>query len=303
MSTVRAFSNNKRVSTGKPMNNGSFFQAYPSHHVFASQDEWMNHWKTTSNATFVKEGCEGKPSLIPATATSPPLKNVIAKEKNMGPMSKEQRSRLVEMLHASITNVVDEWCRLSGFDDSTPSSPPRAPASSTTNVAVTPPPKSTPVSPPPLMRKVPTKPRMEDWSFAKKYSFVAPPGTYYIGDLCYFLKEPMYDTIYGGREYESGIYTHNNNDDAFFMVDNTAYGDGAYIGSDGFEYGVDAGIIGIASRSLGPEADDDVYGGKLHTFKDPIEIKFKNGVFRFWSRSKYLAIDTAGNTYNSDTDW
>jgi hypothetical protein len=147
------------------------------------------------------------------------------------------------------------------------------------------------------------KPRMEDWTYAKKYSFVAPPGTYYIGDLCYFIKEHIYDNIYGGHDYVSGVYTQKNNDDTFFMVDNTAYGDGAYKGTDGFEYGVDAGIIGIASRSLGPEADDDVYGGKLHTFKDPIEIKFKNGVFRFKSRSNYLAIDTAGNTYNSDEDW
>jgi hypothetical protein len=205
------------------------------------------------------------------------------------------------MLHDNVTDVVNAWCDLPKIND-TMASPPRASSSSAMTLAVTPPPKPTPSSPPPLMRKASTKPRMEDWSYTKKYSFITPPGTYYIGDLCYFLKEPIYDKIYGGRDYESGLYTHNS-DGAFFMVDHTAYGDGAYGGSDGFEYGVDAGIIGIASRSLGPETDEKVYGGKLHTFKEPIEINFKSGMFRFKSHSNYLAIDTIGNTYNSDEDW
>lgn len=320
MSTVRAFCNNKRMSTGRVMNDGSFFQAYPTHRVFPNEVEWMHHWKMSSNDdfSFVSEGYEDMPPLEtaappPAAAVSqqqrygtmPPLEIVptpTSKEKgtmtNTRTISQEERNSLVEMLHASVNNVVNEWCRRSGFDE--PVSPPRAPAPSPT--ATTPPPKSTASSPPPLKRKASAKPRLEDWTYEKKYSFVAPPGTYYIGDICYFLLEPTYDGIYGGHGYSSGVYTQKSNG-AFFMVDNTAHGDGEYRGTDGFGYGVDAGIIGIASRSLGPETDDKVYGGKLHTFKEPVEIKFQNGMFRFKSHSNYLAIDTVGDSYNSDEDW
>lgn len=185
-----------------------------------------------------------------------------------------------------------------GYEDM----PPLIPVSSSSSAPMTPPPAATPTNPPPLTRKTSTKPNKDDWIYTQKYSFIAPPGTYYIGDICYFLNQPIYDTIFGGEGYTSGLYARKS-DNAFFMVDNTAYGDGAYKGTDGFEYGVDAGIIGIVSRALGPESDDKVYGGKLHTFKEPVEIKFKDGMFRFNSHSKYLAIDTIGNTYNSDEDW
>lgn len=299
MSTVRAFCNNKRVSTGRVMKNGSFFQAYPTHRVFPNEIEWMHHWKISSNEdfSFVDEGYEDMPPLIPAApAPAPPAP--ISKEKRMVPMTQEHHKLLVEMLNTSITSVVNEWCSRSGFD--VPVSPPLTP--SQTTVATTPPPKPTRSSPPPITRKSSAKQNKSDWTYKEKYSFVAPPGTYYIGDICYFLPDNIYDVVYAGKDYESGIYTLKS-DNSFFMVDDTAYGDGLYKGTDGFEYGVDAGIIGIASRSLGPKDDEKVHGGKLHTFKEPVEINFQKGLFRFKSNSKYLAIDTTGNTYNSDEDW
>ena len=303
MSTVRAFINKKRVSTGRPMKNGSFFQAYPTHRVFPNEVEWMHHWKMSSNddVSFVEEGYEDMPPLIPASAPKP----VPVKEKQCcvcnGPMGQDHRMCLVSMLHNGVTDVVNEWHRRSGFDVPT-STPPRAPASSPSPAPTTPPTAPTPTSPPPLTHKSSAKPSLDEWNYKTTHTFVAPPGVYYIGDLCYFLKEAIYDSIFGGHAYESGHYTRKS-DGAFFMVDGTAYGDGEYKGTDGFGYGVDAGIIGIASRALGPDSDEKVYGGKLHTFKEPVEIKFGGGMFRFNSHSKYLAIDTVGNTYNSDEDW
>lgn len=262
----------------------------------------MHHWKMSSNddVSFIEEGYEDMPPLIPASAPKPAAP---VKEKRCcvcnGPMGQDHRMCLVQMLHAGVSDVVNEWHRRSGFDEPAP----RAPASSPTPPAPsTPPTAPTPTSPPPLTRKSSTKPSLDDWDYKHSHSFIAPPGTYYIGDLCYFLKEAIYDGIFGGHRYESGHYTKKS-DGAFFMVDGTAYGDGEYKGTDGFGYGVDAGIIGIASRALGPDSDEEVYGGKLHTFREPVEIKFGNGMFRFNSHSKYLAIDTVGNTYNSDEDW
>jgi hypothetical protein len=240
MSTVRAFSNNQRISTGRPMKNGSFFQAYPTRTVFASQDEWMNHWKKTASLSFVEEGYEDMPPLIPVSSVSKQT------------------------------------------------------------VPSTPPPATAPTSPPRLSRKGSSKAKMSDWNYTKTKTFVAPAGTYYIGDICYFLNDNLYDAIFGGHGYASGLYTQKSGND-FFMVDGTAYGDGEYVGSDGFGYGVDAGIIGIVTMPLGEGNTGN--GGKIHTFREPVEIKFGNGLFRFKSNSKYLAIDTVGDTYNSDTDW
>ena len=308
MSTVRAFINKKRVSTGRPMKNGSFFQAYPTHRVFPNEVEWMHHWKMSSNdddISFLEEGYEDMPPLIPASTPKPteaPVAEAPVKEKRCcvcaGPIGQDHRMCIGDMLRTGVTDAINEWYSRSGFDDP---SPPRAPASSPIAPS-TPPTKPTPTSPPPLVKKSSGKPSLDDWTYRKTYTFVAPPGTYYIGDICYFLNDTIYDGIFGGHGYESGHYTQKS-DGAFFVVDGTAYGDGEYKGTDGYGYSVDAGIIGIVSRSLGPEDDEKVYGGKLHTFRDPVEIKFGNGMFRFKSRSKYIAIDTAGNTYNSDEDW
>jgi hypothetical protein len=320
MSTIRAYSNNKRVSTGRPMKNGAFFQAYPTHQVFASQDEWMNHWKKSSNATFVEEGYEDMPPLIPASsvrsaptpapasAPAPAVRPSATQTTSTtmqccvctGPVGTQYHGTcLMEMTRAAMNELIDEWHRSHGINVP-PTAPPLVPTPSPVQVPQTPPPAPAPTSPPRLTRKGNPKPKMEDWNYEKTYSFVAPPGKYYIGDICYYLQDSFYDGIFGGHGYEPGLYTRKA-DNSFFMVDNTSWGDGEYNGTDGFGYGVDAGIIGIVSMPLGDESN--VYGGKVHVFKEPVQIKFGNGLFRFHSNSKYLAIDTHGDSYNSDTDW
>lgn len=302
MSTVRAFSNtNKRLATGRTMSDGTFLQFYPTKTSFANERAWREEWVNNNQVVFKNEEevaamktVKTKPTPAAASTPSKPKPSCCVCHQRMGV---DHRMCLVSMLHSGVTNVVDEWHRQSGFEvpgTSAPAPTPITPPRTTSSV---------PAAPPPVERKKKyTEPNKEDWSYKGEHKFTAPPGTYYIGDICYFLQEPIYDRIFGGQGYESGLYTRKT-DNAFFMVDGTAYGDGEYEGSDGFGYGVDAGIIGIASRVLGPEEDANVYGGKLHTFKDPVEIKFANGIFRFKSHSKYLIIDTQGNTYNSDEDW
>ena len=322
------------------MKNGSFFQAYPTHLVFASQTEWMNHWKTTSNATFVEEGYEDMPPLesyramppleevptyptpvAPVAAPVAPVAPVAAVEEDFtdmphlegmptqittgtqcyictGPLGQDHRMCLIQMLRDGVEDVVNEWSRRSGFDSVAETAP--APAPSPAPVARTPPPTPALISPPRLAKKR-TRLSLSSWTYEYKLSTVVPPGTYYIGDICYFLDDDIYETIFGGHGYESGLYTRKS-DASFFMVDNTLYGDGLYEGTDGFGYAVDAGIIGIVSMPLAatPSAAS---GGKIHTFREPVEIKFGKGLFRFKSHSEYLAIDTKGSSYNSDEDW
>ena len=168
-----------------------------------------------------------------------------------------------------------------------PLSPPPAAAS----------PPPLPPSPPPSSPSAPPKPSTKDWSYRKELTFTAPAGKYYIGDLCYALYDNIYDNVFGGRGYESGIYTKGS---SFFMVDSTAYGDGDYEGSDGFHYLVDAGIIGICSEDMiDPNNPSWKEGGKIHTFTQPVEIRFNRGIFYFNSGYTYLRINTEAVEYDS----
>jgi hypothetical protein len=346
MSTVRAYSNNKRISTGRSMKDGSFLQFYPEKKSFTNQNEWQSHWYNNCKAVFEEEDYADMPRLIPAgpapavlsperEAARQKMTDYIAKRKshyqakalwNIRKNAMNQAAPPQSPVHSSMNEIVtvtettttttttmihaphSPMSQTNGdrigslISSSTQASPPASEPNPST-----PPPKPTPSSPPPVSRKTKNEENkdetLKDWDFKLTNNFVAPPGTYYIGDICYFLKNNLYDGIFGGYSYESGLYTRKS-DGAFFMVDHTAWGDGCYNGSDGFDYGVDAGIIGIVSRSLGPERDADVYGGKLHTFKDPVEIKFGGGLFRFKSHWDYLVIETSGdNRYNSDEDW
>lgn len=150
-----------------------------------------------------------------------------------------------------------------------------------------------PVAPP-----APKKPQQQQqeprYNYFNFTNMTLPAGRYYIGDLCYALKKSVYDSVFGDNAYRGGYY---NTKDGFFFVDRTAYGDGSFKGSNGYEYGVDAGIIGIASMGVcNPEKE--VYGGTLHTFTEPVECNFRNrhnenGFFEFTSGSFHLIINTA----------
>lgn len=142
-----------------------------------------------------------------------------------------------------------------------------------------------------------TKPRVQrikqdDWTSEEKLKFTAPAGEYYIGDLCYALSDEVYETIFGGLGgYDSGLYKEKRTEN-FFLVDNTAYGDGLYHGTDGKEFGVDAGIIGICPKAL---CKQDGNGGQFYTFTEPVKCRFGGGKFSFRSGYIHLLIDTTGS--------
>ncbi len=131
----------------------------------------------------------------------------------------------------------------------------------------------------------------EDWSHKTARTYTVPPGEYYIGDLCYVLGDELYDGIFGNvGDYSDGLYTKKDSTD-FFFVGSTAYGDGAYAGSDGREFCVDAGIIGICPKSICGKEDADTY----YTLTAETECTIRGGVFTFTNRNWDLVINTAGS--------
>ena len=82
-----------------------------------------------------------------------------------------------------------------------------------------------------------------------------PPGTYYVGDLCYVLVNQWDDVcklLIEGENVKQGSFTLPNGTQ--FAIFNTAYGDGIYRDEIGNEYGVDSGSIGcVKIDNISPE--------------------------------------------------
>ena len=134
---------------------------------------------------------------------------------------------------------------------------------------------------------IPISKNLADWTYSTKRTHTFPPGRYFIGDLCYALEDSIYESIFGGFEYEQGFYKQKNSNH-FFLVANTYFGDGLYTGSDGKEFGVDAGVISILPVCTMMKND----GGHIYDFKEPVECTFFNGKFSFISGIQSFSIKT-----------
>lgn len=126
------------------------------------------------------------------------------------------------------------------------------------------------------------------YEFSKNVTATLPAGRYYIGDITYVLKDSVCNDIFGDTNYEPGHYKMK---DGEFLVNRTAYGDGSYPGSNNYQYGVDAGVIGITNINLCID-EKKIYGGTLHTFTEPVACSFTQGMFRFSSGNCFIEIDT-----------
>ena len=69
----------------------------------------------------------------------------------------------------------------------------------------------------------------------------------YVGDLCYCLNYDVYQEAMELANYEGKFDSTASGMHVEGAFVSTQYGDGDYIGSDGKEYAVDAGIIGIVN--------------------------------------------------------
>jgi hypothetical protein len=101
-----------------------------------------------------------------------------------------------------------------------------------------------------------------------------PAGKYWVGDLCYVMREE-WDEVCG--LFFEGRDDHGCNEGIFALKDgrkfvsfNTKWGDGGYYDQSGNEYGVDAGLIGcILVSDLININEDHRHGGHIHEFSSP----------------------------------
>lgn len=82
----------------------------------------------------------------------------------------------------------------------------------------------------------------------------------FIGDICYALDKEIYHKKWGdGLSWADGKIQAEGNGDigpVCAVVGSTAYGDGSFTGSDGIEYGVDAGVIGVTNLTYCEDGED-----------------------------------------------
>ena len=137
----------------------------------------------------------------------------------------------------------------------------------------------------------------------KTASFTLPAGRYYVGDPCYAFSldtTTWMDLIektdcFGVANHLKKHYTmqkpvkHNG---GLMWGAGTAYGDGCYRGSDGSEFGVDAGMLGIVSENIAE--DNALYAMKL------IEVDESNNEVTYDGHGNFNICGIEINTDGSD---
>lgn len=265
-SSVRVYINNKRVATGKPWQD-KFLQVYPEQKTYTSEAEWRSavYQSVLTSIRFEVKTVEKKetPVANPVVVPKAPVKKPI-----LNPEDEETEAKVD-------IKWICGYCRLPPGNDH------RMCICRGYNFSVVaweegrifakkePANKNLSVNP-------------KDWSHSRISKFTLPAGKYYIGDLCYALSDTLYDTVFGPR-YESGMYTSLTNPSHVFMMGNTD--DGLYRGTDGKEYPVDAGIIGIASEATLDPKKAPYSGGSLYTFTSPVSVKLKDDKFIFYGEN------------------
>lgn len=314
--TLRFYVNDKRLSTAIRVKDCYILQVYPSRQRFANEEDWRSYWEmnkickpqirveggmslqsTQTDATKQKgfrcaeclldgtldhRNCiilkykgsvadwetasiEQRKELRTEVAAKaaeprPKARTWICPACNLGP-GNDHRMCICQFFNYSVT----AWEEACGIRQAEPESEEESVVLSST----------------PLSNK------QEDWTHSGGKTHTFPPGKYFIGDLCYALSDELYENVFGGFDYERGLYKQTNSNHFFFVAD-TYFGDGLYRGSDGKEFGVDAGVISILPEATMTKND----GGHIYNFKDPVKCTFYNGKFSFQSGSQRLVIET-----------
>lgn len=119
---------------------------------------------------------------------------------------------------------------------------------------------------------------------------VMPAGTYYLGDPCYSVPNSRWMEWLEAAKYETEDVLVADLDGHKILGLSTLYGDGQYPGSNGFDYPVDAGLIGLVPVSMA-YGNDCVGRPDLVTkvtFDKPVVCQYERGLLRFG----HITIDT-----------
>ena len=116
---------------------------------------------------------------------------------------------------------------------------------------------------------------------------------FYLGDICYVLEDRVYDKIWGEKgDYADGVHTDDKSAQSF-AVASTAFGDGCYLGDDGHDYPVDAGVIGLVPLELVFKKNSAHQLGRIVLGAGTAEFTAEGGKFEVaFPNGKTVAIDT-----------
>lgn len=104
------------------------------------------------------------------------------------------------------------------------------------------------------------------------------PGTYYIGDPCYVIKNDEWRALLERTDFLNDEFFEYRGHACF--ASSTAYGDGSYEDNSGREYMVDAGLIGIMPLQCLSKNKSGI-GGNIVTISHEFTPEVSNGVFKF----------------------
>lgn len=125
------------------------------------------------------------------------------------------------------------------------------------------------------------------------------PGTYFVGDPCYVIRHDVPSDDESWQDYcgsnEIGNCGEFTSDEISFSSAHTAFGDGEYYDQEGFGYGVDAGLLGLASvdHLSKYEVDGLKRLGKVISFKDEVFVRSDDGIVLIGNdQVGWIRIDT-----------
>ena len=114
-------------------------------------------------------------------------------------------------------------------------------------------------------------------------------GEYWVGDPCYVLPDEVYFGIWD-KQYKFNDGTIDCGNGLSFQVHGTAWGDGEYKGSNGFVYGVDAGVLAIVPMELATKEIGLTLGTRHKS--STAKLEYKDGVFNMIFDTETITIDT-----------
>jgi hypothetical protein len=142
------------------------------------------------------------------------------------------------------------------------------------------------------------KPKQPGLKFKKHVEQELPPGRYFIADPCNVFDRDFYDEVWGEKLYYDEGCFKSKSSGVGFMIHRTC-GDGNFFGSDGHEYSVDSGTIGVISASLAEPGCDE----QMFTFTEPVRYTEHNGNHVYTSGRRFrLEIKTREEDGESESD-
>lgn len=150
---------------------------------------------------------------------------------------------------------------------------------------------------------------LNEWKFVKLFfddSVVADIESkegFYIGDICYALKEEIYEGVWGSQNgYKDGCFT--DPESSFeFAVAGTEHGDGCYTDNYGAAYPVDAGVIGLVPLELVKKSAIEDPDGTISRTPGIAHFEATNGHFEITLPDGFVhVIETGWEQVDDEND-